>query len=488
MAESSADRRTDLDTGHVHASRALLSSLHPSGDPAEILTIDGPADEIRSARKADVMALAMTAAQCRNATQREALISRGLEAIADDGIVWVEAPGQWRSALAASLRARGLSIGNPVVLRARGAAHIEFTLSARGLRFALQSGLVSERWRPALAALERLPLGKGLLSRLLPNVGFAAFHRNTKPLAWLNGADSADIAVTTSWRGEQAPFLLFALGEEQTIVVKRGGAECRGQIAHEASLLKSLGSGLAKTHLEVPQLIDCISTPRFCSLVETPVPGRPMASLIRNGVHRDLRAIAERLAKWVGEWNRQTVKWVELTPTLGERLILSASRELAGTIDRGSAYLEWLSARVAQLIGQKVPLVAAHNDLTMANVLGDLSGIRSVIDWEAASAEGLPLTDFRYAMCDAAALIGGGDRLAGFRACFVDTGETAQLIQICEAPLRDIAGGPPEWLELCSHAGWVRHAANEQARSASSRQDGSFIAIANLLAGSVVDH
>ena len=56
-----------------------------------------------------------------------------------------------------------------------------------------------------------------------------------------------------------------------------------------------------------------------------------------------------------------------------------------------------------------------------------------------------------------------------------------------EAVLREIVGGPPEWLELCIHAGWLRHAANEQARSPSSRVDGSFIAIANLLADNAVD-
>ena len=147
--------------------------------------------------------------------------------------------------------------------------------------------------------------------------------------------------------------------------------------------------------------------------------------------------------------------------------------------------MEWLSGKTARLMGHKVPLVAAHNDLTMANVLGDLSGIRSVIDWEAANPDGLPLTDFRYASCDAATAIGGGNRLAAFRACFVDEGELRQRLQQCEAQLRAVAGGPSEWLELCVHAGWLRHAANEQARS-SSRFDRAFIAIANLLADGVV--
>ena len=139
-------------------------------------------------------------------------------------------------------------------------------------------------------------------------------------------------------------------------------------------MLKQLGAGLAKTALEVPRLIDCTTTARFCSLIETHVPGRPMDSLIRDGRHRDVGAIADRLAEWLSQWNRQTLRHVELTPALAELLILSAARELAGTIDRGSAYVEWLSGKTARLIGHKVPLVAAHNDLTMANVLGDRLG------------------------------------------------------------------------------------------------------------------
>ena len=213
-----------------------------------------------------------------------------------------------------------------------------------------------------------------------------------------------------------------------------------------------------------------------------------MASLIREGHHRDLGAIADRLSEWLTGWNRKTLHHIELTPDLAERLILSAARPLVTSIDRGSAYLEWLSRQTGQLVGRQVPLVAAHNDLTMANVLGDTAGIRSVVDWEAADRDGLPLTDFRYAVCDAAAAIGGGDRLAAFRSCFVEDGQSRRRLQQSEAPLRAVAGGPPEWLELCVHAGWLRHAANERARPSSSVVDGSFIAIANLLAETVVDH
>lgn len=470
-------------------SRAFLTSLHP-GDPRAILRIDaegspGPAEE-----KADVVVLAMTGAHCRDARRREAMIKRALSALAPNGVIWVDAPGRWRAALMSILRASGMTIGAITVRRARGGGEAEIALTAQGLRFALQRGHLSGRWRWVLALLGWIPFGPSLLTRLLPGVGFAAFQPGTRPFGWLvdrlTDERSVDVVLLTNWRSERAPYLVFGIGAGQALVAKRGGAECKAQIAHETEMLKLLGSDVADCGLEVPRLIDSHVTKTVSTLIESDVPGRPLASLIREGRHCDLGTIADRLSQWLARWNSQTLRHVELTPVLAERLILSAARPLIGSIERGSAYLEWLSREADRLVGSKVPRVAAHNDLTMANVLGDTAGIRSVVDWEAASFEGLPLTDFRYACCDAAAAISGGDRLAAFRACFLEEGEHRRRLQQSETSLRTIASGPPEWLELCVHAGWLRHAANEQARSPSSRVDGSFIAIANLLADSVV--
>ena len=312
MAESSADRRTDENFGNARPSRALLTSLHPSGDPGTICWIDGPEGPSATENKGDVVVVAMTLralSRCRaTRSDGQAWIVRA----GPGGILWVDAPGPWRSALATALRGRGLAIGSPIVLRARGAARAEFSLTSRALRFALSNGHLSRRWRLVLAVLERVPWGRAMLFRLLPGVGFAAFHAGTKTFGWLvdrlDFAHDTDIAVTTSWRGEQAPFLIFALGKDQTFVAKRGGPGCHAQIAHEAAMLKQLGAGLAKTALEVPRLIDCTTTARFCSLIETHVPGRPMDRSIRDGRHRDVGAIADRLAEWLSQWNRQTFR------------------------------------------------------------------------------------------------------------------------------------------------------------------------------------
>jgi hypothetical protein len=471
MAASSA-HRSDGPIAQPGPSRAFLTSLHPGGDGA-----------------GDVIVLALTPQQCRDGTERARLIDRALSSLPPGGIIWVDAPRRWRSAMMSALRQRGLEIGAVSVRRLRGLRQAEFALTARALRFGVNRGHLSARWRSVIAALQWMPFGRLLLTRLLPGVGFAAFRPGARPFAWLvdrlQGEREVDVALITNWRGGGAPYVVFALGADEAIIAKRGGADCQAQIAHEATMLKTLAPGLEESGLKVPRLIDSHTTATLSTLIESDVPGRPMATLIGEGGHRDLGALADRLAEWLALWNGRTLRHVELTPVLAEQLILSAARPVAGSIERGSAYLDWLSRETACLLGTSVPLVAAHNDLTMANVLGDAAGIRSVVDWEAASLDGLPLTDFRYAICDAAAVISGIDRLAAFRACFLEDGGPKRRLQQSEAPLRAIVGGPPEWLELCVHAGWLRHAANEQARS-SSRFEGAFLAIAELLAASAL--
>lgn len=470
-------------------SSALIASLHPSGDPARIVRISEPAKSDSGVEMGDVVVLVSSATQCRDARQRDALIRAAVSALAPGGVMWVEVPRRWRSSTRARLRAHGLVCGRPSIRRERGAQTAEFAITSRAVRFALRSGHISRSWRAVLTLLERVPGGTAILFRLLPGVGFAAYRQGTRPFAWLVDRfvepENVDIALATNWRGQHAPFVVFGLGRREAVVAKRGGRECRAQLGHETAMLKLLGPDLATCGLDVPRLIDCHDSSKLYSLIESDVPGRPMASLMRDGHHRDLGAVMDRLARWLACWNRATLRHIELTAELGERLIVSRARDLAESIEHGSAYMEWLARETGRLVGTSVPLVAAHNDLTMANVLGDASGICSVVDWEAARRDGLPLTDFRYGACHAAQVISGRGRLAAFRECYVDGGDLRQRLLRAEAPLRAVIGGPPAWLELCIHAGWLSHAANERARPVPD-SDGAFIAIAQLLANSAL--
>ena len=469
-------------------STALMTSVHPRGDPETILSVNQLGTSAEPVQRGDVIVLALTEAQCTDVSEREALLKKCLAAVAPDGIMWIVVPGRWRRTMMHALRAEGMTVGAPTVHNQAPGSCFEFPLTGRGLRFALASGELPRRWWLALAVLERLPWGRAVLLRILPCVGFAAFRPCNKPFEWLTKylarSDNVDVAIKTNWRGERARYLVFALSDAEKLVAKRGGAACHAAIMEEARLLADLGEAPAEAGLEVPRFVDCITAPRLRSLIETSVPGRPVADLIRGGHLHDFDAIAKRLAIWIDRWNRRTIRQVNLTPALGEALILSAARKLQASLEGGESYLDWLTTEVAALVGQQVPLVAAHNDLTMANVLGDSSGLLSVVDWEAYKPDGLPLADFQYSVCDAASAITGADRAASFSKYFVRTGPQQRQLKSFEMELRAATPGPDAWFVLCMHATWLHHAANEQAGS-SSRRDPSFAAIAQMLADSV---
>ncbi len=66
-----------------------------------------------------------------------------------------------------------------------------------------------------------------------------------------------------------------------------------------------------------------------------------------------------------------------------------------------------------------MPFVAAHRDMTAANVMLGGGTRVGLIDWEESTTETLPLGDIAYAVVDfAAASDGYRDRLAAYRHCF----------------------------------------------------------------------
>ena len=116
-----------------------------------------------------------------------------------------------------------------------------------------------------------------------------------------------------------------------------------------------------------------------------------------------------------------------------------------------------------------IPFVAAHNDLTMANLLQDRKEGLGVLDWETASETGLPLTDLYYALVDAVvATDGNSDRLAAFESCFSPGGEHRALLSQLQQRIIAGIGFPGELSFLCLHACWLQHAVNESNVAAAS--------------------
>jgi aminoglycoside phosphotransferase (APT) family kinase protein len=161
--------------------------------------------------------------------------------------------------------------------------------------------------------------------------------------------------------------------------------------------------------------------------------------------------------------------------------LLAPAVRLGADLPDADGYLRWLRARAADAAGAPLPTVATHGDLTMSNVLlGD--GAPGVVDWEASSATGVPLRDLLYAAVDATAAGDGyRNRLDAFLRCFPDgAGATGPLGRLLEQ-LRRVAGLTEATMTLCVHACWLQHAADEQAKRASS-ESRPFLAIVRRLA------
>jgi hypothetical protein len=200
-------------------------------------------------------------------------------------------------------------------------------------------------------------------------------------------------------------------------------------------------------------------------------------------------AVQGSLADWLERWHRATAVRRPLSRARLVDALLRPAAELSADLQLGSDYLGWLETMAATAEGQEVAWVAAHNDLTMVNVLvlrGRTDGQQAqlgVIDWEDATESNLPLADFFYAAVDAAAATDDyADRAAAFAACFAPGGAWAGLVasyrdRLCRG--LDIA---EDVAALSFHACWLHYAARAR-QGPAGRETRHFLRIAQALAG-----
>ena len=112
--------------------------------------------------------------------------------------------------------------------------------------------------------------------------------------------------------------------------------------------------------------------------------------------------------------------------------------------------------------GSRLCTVAAHNDLTMFNVLLGRDRTLGIVDWEEATEEALPLMDLAYAAVDAVAAAGRyRDRVAAFHAAYGRAGRSRDRIEALTERLAARLRLPADLAELSFHACWLLHARNE---------------------------
>ena len=169
-----------------------------------------------------------------------------------------------------------------------------------------------------------------------------------------------------------------------------------------------------------------------------------------------------RVCDWLAAWQRLTRTPTELSRADLDAELLTNAELLAPHLDGGQDYLASIERRCAAALATTVSLSAAHNDLTMWNVLAQRRGSLGIVDWEVAQATALPLKDFPYAVADAVAATGRyADRLGAAMDCFGARGAHASRVQVLQAYLAGAVNAAPATVDLSFHACWLHHAANE---------------------------
>jgi hypothetical protein len=360
-----------------------------------------------------------------------------------DGVALLRLPARARRAIA---REGGLELG-PAVLEIGG----RLVPAERGaVRWALGAVVGSARGR--LAAL-----APGWALALAAPAAIARPPGSRPLAAWLRARGSGTSVVAA--RG--GAFLLD--GERVRLAAKAGaGLPARRELT-EGLALAQLGPAARAAGADVPEVVEEGELGGRPLLVTTGVEGRPASVLpAERPGRRD--ALVERIADWLLRWNVATAAETTLSRELLEREVLAPARAVGASVPE----LEQLARTVE---GRPVKLVAAHNDLTTANVLVARDGRLAVVDWDTAAPRTLPLTDLLYALADAeAATRGFADRLGAVPS---EPGEH-------ELRFRHALGVDDAVADLCFHACWLRHAANESLRPEESTRP--FLEIARTIA------
>jgi hypothetical protein len=303
---------------------------------------------------------------------------------------------------------------------------------------------------------------------LFPGVGLVMCRPGARPcFSWLYEAagapETAPLAtVAVSWRGPRAGATVtgWSPGAWEGVVVGKVAPDSKDAFAAEHASLVDLGGSAREAGAAVPRPHGLRKVGPWRALIESHVPGRPADRLLRQDAGRTLPLLVE-ITRWLARWHRATVSVESLGEARLTALLLRPLATLDGLLGDES-YPRWVTALAARIQGRPAPLVAAHNDLTMANVVwSDRHGL-GVLDWATAAPDGLPLMDFFYAVVDATYAAHGGSRLQAFEAAFHPDGRYHPHVKRLRGELSRAVPMHPDLRAAAFHACFLHHAVNEQ--------------------------
>jgi hypothetical protein len=484
-------------SGREKESGARLSPLelfHPDGEAGGVAVLGRacpPALIPRGgtdAKQLDLVIIAPTGEELRQKGWLEGLLDGVVPKLAVDGIVYLLASPFTRAKVLRRLSRRGLHAEVAV-------AHVPDLLTSRYLvpldrePAAMAFAEVVPVWprrRGLLSRVLRVPGAARLLGRLLPSVAVIVRREAARPLFdWLSQlTDDRDARLGVVVSGAPPEYRLVVLsgeaGAKQAPIVAKVGEAASSRLDREATILLEVAPSARLAGVDVPK-------PRFVRrlsgrsvLLEDRLAGEVAAALLASRPHA-FSSVVRSVADWLVVWHRSTAVLRTLEPAELRRYVLEPAEKLAGELPNGEDYVWWLSERARDVAAAPVPLVNAHNDLTMFNVLVGRKGL-GVVDWESAAVDRFPLTDFAYAAVDAASAAARyEDRAAAFEDCFSSDGRHVRLVGQLLRSLATAVGAAENVAELSFHACWLHHAANEQ-RNAATDVERPFVAILRRIA------
>ncbi|CAN5152798.1 hypothetical protein BH23GEM2_BH23GEM2_11690 [soil metagenome] len=478
---------------------AALAPFHPDGHVERIHVIGGawpakmPSDSLTERHRcADLVLVAPTTEELATPGWVDYAVTGVSAALTVDGIAFLYFPRRFRRAALRCAAAAGLET-DAAILHAPSVPAVRFLLPSNGriFRYALRNLSSGTRWKRRLGFLAvRAPGSSWMMGRMAPNIGLLVHRRGSRrPLEWAfelaRHKPVGSAIVQVSWRQPPNGAVLHCFprsGAAPAFIVKIAwDAERADALAREADVLGALGDSARRAGVNTPATLHFQQASVGIILVQSAVPGEIAAGRLR-GVATRFGPLLEQLTKWLDSWGRSTQSTGEIDREFTERNVLGPLEELSPWLREPMVYREQLVADLQSANREILPRVAAHNDLTMWNVLLQPNGTLGVVDWEAAHPRGVPMADFYYAVTDAAAAISGyRDRLAALRSCFTPGGRLRALVQSHEHALQTAFELSPAVAELCFHACWLHHGVNE-ARSAGAGARRPFLEIVQWMA------
>jgi len=426
-----------------------------SGCPDRLL----PRGEGALPGRSDLLVLAPSPYECaRPGWLRTAI--RGLAGrLPAGGLAYVLAPRGWRWRALSLLRGTGLDAGLFVAHLPNSYAPRQRMVPLRlpELRYALLE-LGPRRPSRRLLVLALRARLDWLLAEALPSVAFVArWPDSPAPFAWLGEPTPVGAVADLEWDGRDVAAVVhgFWSGPDQPSLVAKVplSAPVRDR-AQEAERLSELGPAAREAGAAVPETVAIRTLQGKAVLMETALPGRPAAGLLREQSRR-LPQLIQAAVRWLQRWNELTVQ----PAVVGEAWLqerIAAARLIRAELGDGEQYCRRLESLARELAGGRIPLVAAHQDLSASNLLFARNGGFGVVDWEMASGAALPLVDFFYMASDlAAATMGYRSWPSAAVACFKPEGRWASQVAAQQARLTGALGISPGLATFCFHACWL---------------------------------